>query len=289
METKYPASRIVNRRAVINNITSIPDGSVKVDDTTNVSRIFSGRLSYNKGSGLLNMLRFILGDTAFFRGLRRYQQDPALAYGFARTPDLKRNLEQESGKNLTYFFNQWYTGQGYPSYDVQWSHLGNSNVRIKMNQTTSHPSVSFFQLPVALQFKNASQEKTIIVDNKINGEIFIKDLGFIADTVILDPEYWLITKNNTATKVVVTNSGQGGVDIYPNPIASPLVISLHDFNDASVGVRIYNGAGQLMYKNQVALFNGIAIETIPNRHWAKGVYSIKVFSAGKIFTAQLLK
>ncbi|MEO7264684.1 MAG: M1 family aminopeptidase [Ferruginibacter sp.] len=289
METKYPASRINNRRAVINNITSLPDGSVKVDDTTNVNRIFSGRLSYNKGSGLLNMLRFTLGDSVFFRGLRKYQQDPALAYGFARTADLKRNLEQESGKNLTYFFNQWYTGQGYPSYNVQWSQLGNTNVRIKLNQTTSHASVNFFQLPLALQFKNASQEKTVIVDNKINGEIFIKDIGFIADTVFVDPEYWLISRSNTTAKVPVPNSGLGGVDINPNPIASPLVLSLHDFNDAAVAIRIYNHAGQLMYKNQVILFNGIAIESIPNYHWAKGVYTIKVFSAGKIFTTQLLK
>ncbi len=289
METKYPASRINNRRAVINNITGLPDGSVKVDDTTNVNRIFNGRLSYNKGSGLLNMLRFTIGDTVFFRGLRRYQQDPALAYGFARTADLKRNLEQESGKNLTYFFNQWYTGQGYPSYNVQWSQLSNTNVRIKMNQTTSHASVNFFQLPVALQFKNASQVKTVIVDNKINGEIFIKDIGFIADTVLVDPEYWLISRNNTTAKIPVPNSGQGGVDINPNPIASPLVISLHDFNDASVAIRIYNHTGQLMYKNQVTLFSGIAIETIPNQHWAKGIYTIKVFSAGKIFTTQVLK
>ncbi|MEO6406454.1 MAG: M1 family aminopeptidase [Ferruginibacter sp.] len=289
METKYPATRINNRKAIINNITALPDGSVKVDDTTNVNRIFSGRLSYNKGSGLLNMLRFILGDSTFFRGLRRYQLDPSIAYGFAHTADLKRNLEQESGKDLSYFFNQWYTGQGYPSYNVQWSQVSNTSIRIKMNQTTSHASVSLFQLPVALQFKNATQQKTVVVDNKINGEIFIKDIGFLADTVLVDPEVWLISKNNTTAKIPVTNNGQGGVDINPNPIASPLIISLHDFNDAVVELRIYNHAGQLMYKNQVQLFNGLATETIPNQNWAKGVYTIKVFSAGKIFTSQVLK
>lgn len=289
METKYPASKINNRSSIISNITSAPGGSVKVDDTTSVNRIFNGRLSYNKGSGLLNMLRFMLGDSSFFRGLRRYQLDPAVAYGFARTPDLKRNLEQESGKNLTYFFDQWYTGQGYPSYNVQWSQLGNNSVRIKMNQSTSHASVSMFQLPVALQFKNATQEKTVIVDNKINGEIFIKDIGFIADTVFVDPEYWLISRNNTTAKVPVPNNGQGGVDINPNPITSPMNIYLHDFNDASVAVHIYNSTGQLMYKKQVALFNGIALLNISNGHWAKGTYTIKVFSTGNNITTQVLK
>ena len=71
MENKYPASAIANRRAIVNNITSSPGGSVKVDDTTSVGRIFDGRLSYNKGSHLLFMLRWKLGDDVFFRGLNQ--------------------------------------------------------------------------------------------------------------------------------------------------------------------------------------------------------------------------
>ena len=82
MENKYPANTLNSRKNVINNITSAPGGSVWVDDTTNVGRIFSGRLSYNKGSYLLYMLRWKLGDVAFFTGLRNYQKDPKVAYGF---------------------------------------------------------------------------------------------------------------------------------------------------------------------------------------------------------------
>lgn len=94
MENKYPANTINSRKAVVNNITSATGGSVWVDDTTNVGRIFSGRLSYNKGSYLLYMLRWKLGDAVFLNALRQYQNDPKLAYGFAKTDDLKRNLER---------------------------------------------------------------------------------------------------------------------------------------------------------------------------------------------------
>ena len=73
-----------------------------------LARIFSSRLTYNKGAYLLHMLRWVLGDTLFFRGIRQYVNDPKLAYGFARTDDLKRNLEQVSGKDLTEFFNDWF-------------------------------------------------------------------------------------------------------------------------------------------------------------------------------------
>ncbi len=153
---------------------------MKVDDTTSVERIFDSRLSYTKAPYLLCMLQWILGDDALYKGLRSYLNDPALAYGFAKTNDLIKHLEQVSGKDLTQFFKDWYEGQGYPSYKVQWSPLANNQVEITMNQTTSHPSVSFFALPVALKFTKGNLQKTVVVDNKFNGQVFVENIGFIS-------------------------------------------------------------------------------------------------------------
>ncbi len=289
METKYPANKIANRKAIINNITSLPTGSVKVDDTTNVGRIFSGRLSYNKGSYLLYMLRFKLGDDLFFKALRQYQKDTAVIYGYAHTTDLKRNLEQVSGANLTAFFSQWYNGQGYPSYHAEWSQLGSENVSIKMNQSTSDPSVVFFEMPVALKFKNATQEKTVIVDNKTNGELFIRNIGFIADTVLIDPEYWLITKNNTAVKTTLTNSGKGAVEIYPNPVTNPLTVYLHDFSENTATIRIYNNLGQLVFVKNIPLYNGAELLQLSLGQLPKGVYIVKVNVGENKFVKRIIK
>ncbi len=289
MENAHPENRLINRQAVLNNITGLPNGSVKVDDTTNLGRIFDGRLSYNKGSYLLNMLRFKLGDSTFFNGIRRYQRDSSVIYGFARTADLKRNLEAISGIDLTTFFNNWYLGQGYPSYHVSWSQVGAGNVQIKMNQTTSDPSVAFFEMPVALKFKNTTQEATVIVNNTFNGQSFIRNIGFIADTVFVDPQLWLISKNNTTQKVAITNSGNGAVEIYPNPVTVPLTIYLHDFNATASHVNIYNAAGQLMFKKDIALVNGTEILQVNMAAWAKGMYVIKVKTGGNIITRQIVK
>jgi hypothetical protein len=201
-ENKYPAATKTDRTNEINSITSLPNGSVRVDNTADVNRIFSNRLSYYKGSHLLYMLRWILGDATFFTAVKNYVNDPALAYGFATTNHLKNHLESASGKNLTYFFDQWYTGQGYPSYQIQWSPSGNS-VEVKLNQTTSHASVGFFQLPVPLRFKNSvtAQQKLVVLNNTSNGQLFTENLGFTADVVEFDPDVWLITKNNVLTKI----------------------------------------------------------------------------------------
>ncbi|SEJ55435.1 Peptidase family M1 [Dyadobacter sp. SG02] len=200
-EAKYPANTKITRTNEINNITSLPGGSVWVDNVNDVNRIFSSRLSYYKGSHLLYMLRWILGDATFFTAINNYINDPALAYGYATTANLKTHLEAASGKDLTYFFNQWFTGQGYPSYQVEWYPAGNS-VQVKLSQTQSHASVSFFQLPVPLLFRNAgtNQEKLVVLNNTLNGQVFMDNLGFEATEVIFDPDVWLITRNNTLTK-----------------------------------------------------------------------------------------
>lgn len=289
MENKYPASLINNRKAVVNNITSLPGGSVKVDDTSNVNRIFSSRLSYDKGSYLLQMLRLKLGDSAFFNGLRKYQKDPDVIYGFARTPDLKRNLEAVSGLDLTNFFRQWYNGQGYPSYNVQWSTLGSSSVKIKLNQFTSDPSVVFFELPVPLKFKNATQEKTIILDNKMNGEIFARVIGFTPDTVLVDPEYWLVSKNNSAARIDFGVTGNPVVEIYPNPMQDPLTVYLHDFTEPMATLVLYNALGQLVQKQTIQLINGAEILQLNTGKFPPGEYFLKVTAGDFKFIAKLLR
>ncbi|WP_221390557.1 M1 family aminopeptidase [Dyadobacter sp. NIV53] len=202
MENKYPSSAIAIRANEIAQITALAGGSVRVDDVNDVNRIFNSRLSYTKGSHLLYMLRWILGEEVFFEGIRNYQNDASLAYHFAGTADLKSHLEAVSGKDLTYFFDQWYSGQGYPSYQLEWYTNGNS-VQFNMKQTTSHTSVSFFKLPVPLLFKNATtgQQKLVVANNTFSNQNFSENLGFEAESVTIDPEFWLITRNNSTTKI----------------------------------------------------------------------------------------
>ncbi|MEO6819046.1 MAG: M1 family aminopeptidase [Ginsengibacter sp.] len=275
-EKKYPQTAMQGRRQEISKITSSTGGSVFVKDTTNVNRIFDSRLSYSKGGYLLTMLRWILGDSIFFKGLTNYFNDPSLAYGFAVTKDLQRNLEEVSGKKLDYFFDQWFYGEGYPSYQVEWTQIGNDYVRIKLNQTTSNPSVGFFTLPLALQFKNATQQKTIVLDNKTNGEKFFREIGFIADTVIVDPDYWLVTKNNTSLKMA-DDSKENQVEIYPNPFVNSVQLNFLHITSPKVFYKIFDINGRLISGETFSL-NGYLFKEINLHYLPKGVYIMKIFS-----------
>ncbi|MBL0273304.1 MAG: T9SS type A sorting domain-containing protein [Chitinophagaceae bacterium] len=288
LEAKYPANTLTNRKNEIATITSQPGGSVKVNDTTNVGRIFDGRLSYTKGSHLLYMLRWILGDSVFFQAIRQYVKDPKMSYGFANTNDLKKNLELVSGKDLTKFFKDWFEGQGYPSYTVEWTPLGNSFVKIKMNQSTSHPSVNFFELPVALNFKNATQQKTIVIDNGKNGEVFFRHIGFIPDTVLIDPEYWLITRNNTSRKVPDAVNGQNLVQVFPNPIQNQFYVYLRNFSSSNARIILYNAIGQKIYSGKISISNGSGFTDISSQHLPRGAYIINVVTDNGVHVVKKL-
>ena len=282
MERKYPSTRRETRKKEIDQITSIPNGSVYVPEIKSVSRIFDGRLTYLKASRVLNTLRFVLGDSTFFNGVNTYLADKTLKYGFAHTADFKRNMESVSGKNLSYFFNDWVYGQGYPSFNIQWSPVGSDYVAIKMNQTTSDSSVSFFALPVPLVFKNSIQQKTIVVNNTFSGETFFEKIGFIADTVLIDPDYWLITKNNSVEKVIDNSGPENEVLIYPNPVFNSMFIYLKNNQAESAAIKLFDASGRLVLQDDLRLAGMAAYKEIDLQKLPKGVYFLHLQTNKKL-------
>jgi aminopeptidase N len=77
-------------------------------------------VTYQKGGSILNMLRAELGEEVFFKGLQRYLTQNAFGTGEAQ--QLRLALEDASGRDLNWFFNQWYYRAGHPivTIDYQW-------------------------------------------------------------------------------------------------------------------------------------------------------------------------
>jgi len=203
------------RQARIKSIISKPDGSVFCPDTTNIARLFDNRLSYAKGAMILHQLRWVIGDSAFFSGLRNYLDDAGLSYGFARTQNLKSHLESSSGQDLTWYFNDWFTGEGFPTYQVNWSQT-NDTLAFTVNQTQSDPSVSFFEMSIPLKFKNQTRDTLIRFFNSYSGQAFNVMIPFAVDSVIFDPDYQLITGNHAFTDIG-EHTMNNNFEVYPNP------------------------------------------------------------------------
>lgn len=264
----YPQNWYNWKWSKVNNVTSLPDGSVKCTDTTNISRIFNGRLTYNKGAYLLHMLRWELGDTVFFQGIKNYLNDPLLAFGFAKTPQLKQHLENASGQNLTPFFNQWYYGEGNPSYNILWNQSGNT-VTITVNQTTSHPSVPFYTMHLPIEFRNAVNDTIIVLNNTSNNQSFNFTLPFTADTAIFDPDLWILSSNNIVLSGIISQQNNNLVQAYPNPATASLNVNFKsNFPDQ---LRIENMLGQTVLQTIITSSkNQLDISSLSN-----GTYFLK--------------
>jgi len=265
-----------------NSITSTTSGSVLCTDVTSVSRIFSSRLSYNKGSMLLHMLRYKLGDTDFFNAIKNYLQDPKLAYGFAKTPELIQHLETEGGESLTEFFDDWYSGEGYPSYQIT-SNVDGNDVAITVNQTQSHNSVSFFEMPLTFKIEGASgEEETIRVDHTTDGQVFNHTAAFPIANVVFDPKSDIISRNNTATLSIANDVLEAGIRIFPNPVVENLTIQVSNSIQLQK-IELFNALGQLVF-SKTSPAEITALSRLRN-----GVYILKITTDKGLLTKTLLK
>ncbi|OGX82757.1 M1 family aminopeptidase [Hymenobacter coccineus] len=77
-------------------------------------------VTYQKGGSILNMLRAELGEDVFFRGLQRYLTQNA--FGTGEPHQLRLALEEASGRDLNWFFNQWYYRAGHPIVTIDYQY-----------------------------------------------------------------------------------------------------------------------------------------------------------------------
>ncbi|CAN5835060.1 M1 family aminopeptidase [soil metagenome] len=272
----------------ISYITSQPDGSVYCPDTVNISRLFDDRLTYAKGAMILHTLRWVIGDSAFYAGVRNYLTDPAIAYKFATTSDLQQHLEAASGQNLNWYFADWFYGEGFPSYSISWSQSANNIATFTVNQSQSHASVPFYELPLPVMFKNATQDTIIRVSNTFSGESFSVQLPFHADSLIFDPDYWIISANNTINNVRQLEI-DNAISVFPNPSADALVISFGNGFAGNAQLKIRDAEGKLVLEKSFVLSSTTNQNVIDISALAIGMYFVSVETGEENLTMKFVK
>jgi len=120
----------------------------------NDSRVFRA-IVYNKGALTLHMLRRMLGDDMFFRGLRRFYS--TWRFKKAGTEDVKAAFELESNRDLDRFFDRWIYGFSLP--------------RIKFSYTTAPDAVTvrfeqigeIFDVPITVTLEGAKSSTDVVI------------------------------------------------------------------------------------------------------------------------------
>ena len=161
---------------------------------------------YPKGSNVISMLSYVLGNEQWKRALNHYLKTHA--YANVETNDLQQAIQDKLGKDMSWFFDQWVLRGGEPEYTVQYTDAftkeGNRCTEIMVEQTHQRDEqIGFFKMPFVFEvhYTDGSVDKTTewvneqfkVVKINNNGK---KDIAF----VLFDP-------NNMVMKTTVFKKG----------------------------------------------------------------------------------
>ena len=146
-------------------------------------------VSYNKGGRILHMLRNYVGDSAFFKAMNIFLTTNK--FKAAEAHQLRLAFEEVTGRDLNWFWNQWYFGSGHPNLDINYSYdEAAKKVQVIVKQTQSGEKV--FKLPVAVDIYNGANKirYTVWTKNKADTFYFISDkkpelINFDGDKILL--------------------------------------------------------------------------------------------------------
>jgi hypothetical protein len=229
------------------------------------------------------MLRWILGDDAFFAGIKNYFNDPNIANGFASNDQLVSHMEIAGDTSLTEFFNDWYYGEGYPVYSIQYDEINEGKYSIKLSQTSSHTSVNFFEMPVPVRIYN--ELKTDSLDIRLyhtkNNQEYLVETGFEIGEIKIDPDYWLVSKTSEIRFFPFTQQSED-FRIYPNPFSNEIRINT-PFGTPILKTELFNTSGTKLTEF-IGNSKKLNLSSLP-----AGIYFIRISIPGKKEMKKLIK
>jgi aminopeptidase N len=144
--------------------------------------------TYQKGAWILHMLRRMLGDASFFRGIRRYYG--LYAGGTASSADFQQAMEAVSGTSLDAFFKQWLTQPGWPEYSLSWrwdEKARAAEITVRQQQATG---LFDMRADIAFETENGKEARTLRLSGaEQTHRIPLPSKPF---SIELDPDAWLL-------------------------------------------------------------------------------------------------
>ena len=173
---------------------------VVVDTTRGRKPIVSvesyGENVYPRGSAVLHMLRFLLGDDLYHRAIKHYIT--TFQFQPVETNDLKNAIEEVTGQNLQWFFDEWVYKAGHPVFDVsyQWNDT-TKQLALRVKQTQKMDSLTgVFRMPVDVEITNMATSTIHRIEILSKDSTYMLPCSLNPSLVIFDKGGWLIKELN---------------------------------------------------------------------------------------------
>jgi aminopeptidase N len=173
-------------------------------------------LVYSKGAWVLHTLRGAIGDSAFFRSLRVWRQ--LYSEKSAVTADFQSAVESATGRDMSWFFDEWIYGPGWPVYSsaAGWDN-GTLSLRIAQQQDQIWPT---YAMPLQVRVYTGSRDTTLTVRDSIRTQDFRFAFSTKPDSVVFDPDGWVLHRGGTPISPPVGPGTPLSFSLrqnYPNP------------------------------------------------------------------------
>jgi aminopeptidase N len=149
---------------------------------------------YEKGGLVLHMLRRVLGEVAFWKALGHYVRRHRT--GSVETRDLARAVEEATGKNLDWFFDQWIQKAGHPELKVEYSWDAAAKLaKLSIKQTQKvEGDTPLFRLPLEVRFRVGDEDRTKPIEVSETSHVYYFPFDVAPTQAILDPGQHVLKK-----------------------------------------------------------------------------------------------
>jgi aminopeptidase N len=153
---------------------------------------------YQKGAWTLHVLRGEIGTDTFWAGIREYYRRYRDAN--ASTQDLRQVMEEVSGKDLGWFFQQWMYRAGSPAVEGGWKYNAATR-KIEIDLAQTQPGEAFrLPLEVGVAAPGAAQLKIEKLELNARQQRFEIAADQEPASVEIDPNTWMLVDVKFARK-----------------------------------------------------------------------------------------
>ena len=154
-------------------------------------------VSYQKGGRILHMLRNYVGDIAFYASLNKYLTDNKFSNGSAHK--LRIAFESVTGKDLNWFFNQWYFNNGHPKLDIKYGYDFTSQLaKVYIKQTQEGIN---FQMPISIDIYQGATKNNYTVWLKNKSDSFYFPAPKKPELINIDADNILLAEKRDDKKI----------------------------------------------------------------------------------------
>jgi aminopeptidase N len=149
--------------------------------------------SYNKGALVLHMVRGLVGEEGWTKGIREYVE--RFAAQTVTTADFQDSVERSTGVSLGALFDQYVHGAGHPELKVKWDYQQETRqVHLEVKQTQKldgQTGLFSFPLEVVLIGEKGEETQRVTVAARAFQDLYVPS-GERPRTVVLDPRGWIL-------------------------------------------------------------------------------------------------